>query len=150
MSDASPLRVSGVSARPAATAEIMARTGLDEAVLTDLVHRFYDKVRQDPMLGPIFAARTHDWPHHLERMVAFWSSVALMTGRYHGAPVPKHVGLPVTWDHFERWLELFRETARQICSPAGAAHVILRAERIAGSLHMAVQDAAHPGPPRLL
>ena len=119
----------------------MAETGLDEAMLHDLVHRFYGRVRGDPVLGPIFADRITDWAPHLARMVAFWSSVALMTGRYHGAPVPAHAGLPVVWAHFDRWLELFRQTARETCPPAGAAHVIERAERIARSLHMAVQDA---------
>ena len=130
------------SARPEMTADLMARTGLDEARLTALVHRFYAKVRADAVLGPIFASRIRDWGPHLERMVAFWSSVALMTGQYHGRPVPKHAGLPVSWDHFERWLTLFRETAGETCPPEGAAHVIERAERIAQSLFMASQDAA--------
>lgn len=125
------------SVRPAITAKIMAETGLTETILQDMVHRFYGKVRQDADLGPIFDARISDWGPHLEQMVAFWSSVALMTGRYHGAPVPKHANLPVTWTHYERWLALFRETATEVCPPAGAAHVIERAERIARSLHMA-------------
>lgn len=99
------------SMRPAITADLMAQTGLDEGRLTELVHRFYTKVLADAVLGPIFAERIVDWEPHLARMAAFWSSVALMTGRYHGAPVPKHVSLPVTWSHFERWLTLFRETA---------------------------------------
>ena len=129
------------SARPQLTAGLMAQTGLNEEVLRELVHRFYGKVRQDRLLAPIFEERISDWAPHLERMVAFWSSVALMTGRYHGAPVPKHVSLPVTWSHFERWLTLFRETAIETCSPAGAAHVIERAERIARSLNMAVEGA---------
>lgn len=120
----------------------MAETGLDEALLHKLVHRFYDKVRTDPMLAPVFAERITDWEPHLERMVAFWSSVALMTGRYHGAPVPAHVGLPVNELHFVRWLALFRQTANETCPPAGAAHVIERAERIARSLQMAMHDAA--------
>ncbi|RKF15350.1 group III truncated hemoglobin [Roseovarius spongiae] len=126
------------------TREIMKRTGLTEAVLTDLVHGFYGKIRRDPVLGPIFAERITDWGPHLAKMVDFWSSVALMTGRYHGAPVPKHVGLPVTWTHFDRWLDLFRETAGEVCTPEGAAHVIQRAGRIARSLHMASQDARRP------
>ena len=46
-----------VSTRPRITIEIMARTGLDEETLTELVHRFYDKARADALLGPIFAAR---------------------------------------------------------------------------------------------
>lgn len=129
------------SARPEMTAAIMAETGLDEDVLRDVVHSFYAKVRRDAVLGPIFAARISDWDPHLERMVAFWSSVALMTGRYHGRPVPAHTPLPIHGAHFERWLGLFRETAREVCSPAGAAHVIERAERIARSLHIAVTEA---------
>ena len=130
------------SARPAITAELMARTGLDDGRLTDLVHRFYARVRTDSMLGPIFDERVRDWDVHLAQMVDFWSSVALMTGRFHGAPMPKHARLPVTWEHFERWLSLFRETAHETCPPAGAAHVIERAELIARSLHMAVETAA--------
>lgn len=73
---------------------------------------------------PIFAARIGDWGPHLEKMVAFWSSVALMTGACHGRPAPAQMGLPVTWALFERWLGLVRETVREIWSPAGADHVI--------------------------
>lgn len=135
--------------RPEVTANLMAKTGLNDEILTQLVHQFYGKIRNDPTLGPIFAAHISDWTPHLEKMVSFWSSVALMTGRYHGAPVPKHAGLPVTWAHFERWLELFRETAHEVCTPIGAEHVIVRAERIARSLHMAVQDAEPSAIPNL-
>lgn len=125
------------SRRPELTAEFAERTGLDEARLTMLVHRFYARVRADELLGPVFADRIANWDEHLERMVDFWSSVALMTGRYHGNPVARHAGLPVTWQHYERWLALFRATAREMCPPEGAAHVIERAERIARSLHAA-------------
>ena len=142
------------SARPAVTADLMARTGLDDAMLKRLVHGFYDRVRSDPLLGPVFADRITDWGPHLEKMVDFWSSVALMTGRYHGAPMPKHLPLPVEGAHFDRWLALFRETAHEICPPEGAAWVIERAERIATSIHMNIEDArGHYGraglPPQL-
>lgn len=142
------------SARPQMTAELMAKTGLTDDVLKHLVHGFYDRVRRDPGLGPIFDERIHDWGPHLERMVEFWSSVALMTGRYHGAPMPKHLTLPVDQSHFDQWLALFRQTAHEVCSPEGAAWVIARAERIAFSIHANVEDAKnHYGrgglPPRL-
>lgn len=123
------------------TAAIADATGLDEDILRELVHRFYTRVRADTMLGPIFAAQINDWAPHLDRMIAFWSSVALMTGRYHGRPVPAHTPLPLTAEHFERWLVLFRETAHEICTPEGAALVIERAERIALSLQFAVTEA---------
>lgn len=122
------------------TARLMEETGLDEARLGALVHGFYAKVRADAVLGPIFAERISDWEPHLARMVDFWSSVALMTGRYHGTPMAAHVNLPVTRGHFDRWLALFRETAVEVCTAAGAAHVIERAERIAQSLHMGIED----------
>ncbi len=142
MDPVTPSALGIVSARPAMTAGLMARTGLDEDRLHELVHRFYDKVRADAVLGPIFAARITDWEPHLARMVAFWSSVALMTGRYHGRPVQAHAGLPLSEAHFDRWLGLFRETAGEICTPAGARHLIERAERIARSLRIAAEDAA--------
>lgn len=130
-----------LSSRPETTARLMAETGLSEEMLRRIVHAFYEKVRRDDLLGPIFRSRIGDWGPHLDRMVDFWSSVALMTGRYHGAPVPAHADLPIEWRHFERWLSLFRETARQICPTRGADHLIERAERIARSLHIAVGNA---------
>lgn len=144
-------QTNSASARSAMTGAVTAETGLNEEVLRRLVYRFYDQVRTDEMLGPIFATRIADWTRHLERMVAFWSSVALMTGQYHGRPVPAHTPLPIDAAHFDRWLFLFRATAHETCSLAGAAYVIDRAERIARSLHIAVASAqACPAaPPKL-
>ena len=48
------------SARPEITAALMAETGLDEDILRKLVHRFYDRVRADAVLGPIFADHIAD------------------------------------------------------------------------------------------
>lgn len=138
--------IAGDSLRPEMTAALMAETGLDDALLTALVHRFYEKIRRDPLLAPIFTERIQDWDSHLDRMVSFWSSVALMTGRYSGTPMQAHARLPVDWPHFERWLALFSETAAETCPPEGARHVIERARRIARSLHMAVEDARGGGP----
>lgn len=124
--------------RAEATAEIAQRTGIDETMIERLVRAFYDEVRKDPLLGPIFADRIADWEPHLQRMCAFWSSVALMSGRYHGRPMEKHLPLPVDARHFDRWLALFTETARRLCPPAAAAHFVERAERIAESLELGV------------
>ena len=82
-----------------------------------------------PALDPltIFEARVEDWEQHLEQMCAFWSSVALMSGRYHGTPMVKHLPLPVDAGHFDRWLELFEASAGELCPPRAAAE--LRAAR---------------------
>lgn len=120
------------------TAEIVARTGITEPMIERLVRGFYAKVRQDAVLAPIFDARIQDWEPHLERMCAFWSSVALMSGRYHGSPMTKHLPLPIDAAHFDRWLALFEETAREICPPEAEAHFVERARRIAESLELGV------------
>ena len=106
--------------------------------LERLVDCFYVKVREDRILGPVFNAAIDDWPDHLEKLSAFWSSVMLTTGRYKGNPMAAHLkhGHAIVPAMFERWLELWRETAREILSEAGAAGVIAKAERIAESLQL--------------
>ena len=129
---------SGPERREEITAQIVAQTGITEAMIEQLVRAFYAKVRADEVLGPIFEARIRDWEPHLQQMCAFWSSVALMTGRYHGTPMVKHMRLPVDASHFDRWLGLFEETAREVCPPQAEAHFMDRARRIASSLEMGV------------
>jgi len=124
--------------RAAVTRAIMAETGIDEAMIAALVRSFYARVQRDPLLGPIFAARVSDWDAHIEKLCAFWSSVALMTGRYHGQPMRMHLDLPVGEAHFDRWLALFEETATALCPPAAVAHFMERARRIADSLEFGV------------
>lgn len=120
------------------TAEIVARTGIDAAMIKRLVRHFYAKVREDALLGPVFAARIGDWEPHLQRMFAFWSSVALLSGEYHGSPMELHQTLPVDAVHFDRWLALFEAATREICPPAAAGHILERAHRIAQSLEMGI------------
>ena len=130
--------MTGAERRAQITAEITERTGITEAVIERLVHGFYAKVRADALLGPIFETRIRDWEPHLAQMCAFWSSVALMSGRYHGTPMVKHLPLPVDAAHFDRWLALFEETAGEICPPEAAAHFVERARRIAASLELGI------------
>jgi len=118
--------------------ELVARTGIDEAMIERLVHTFYGRVREDATLGPIFAREVEDWDAHLRTLVDFWSSIALMTARYDGRPMPAHVRLGVDGSHFARWLELFRATAQEVCTPEAAAFFLGKADQIARSLQMGI------------
>jgi hemoglobin len=123
--------------RRASFAETVTRdTGIDEAMIERLIHGFYADVRADPLLGPIFAALIDDWGPHLAQMCAFWSSVMLMSGRYHGQPMAKHQPLPIDANHFDRWLDLFEAAARRECPPAAAEAFIARAHAIGESLQL--------------
>ncbi|MEZ5816607.1 MAG: group III truncated hemoglobin [Hyphomicrobiaceae bacterium] len=121
-----------------------AECGIDETMIRRLVHAFYARVRVDTLLGPIFNAAIDDWEAHLDKLCAFWSSVALMTGRYKGTPMQAHAALPdIDDEHFERWLALFADTAREHCPPVAATFFAGRAARIAQSLQMGI--ALHRG-----
>ncbi len=120
---------------------VRAETGIDEAMIERLVRAFYTRVRADALLGPVFEARIADWEPHLTRMFAFWSSVALHSGAYHGDPMARHARLPVDAIHFDRWLALFAETARLTCPPAAATLFVERATRIARSLELGIASA---------
>ena len=119
---------------------------IDEEMVRQLVHAFYAHVRTDPELGPIFNRVVgDDWDHHLGKMCDFWSSVMLMTGRYKGAPMVAHMRLKmIRPEHFERWLTLFRQTARQTCPVEIADLFIGRAENIARSLQLGMFFKAGP------
>ena len=112
-------------------------TPTDETIRA-LVDAFYAKVRQDPALGPVFDTALHGrWDAHLPKMYDFWSSVMNTTGRYKGNPMATHMRLPpFPPELFERWLALFAETARELCTPALAADFARKARRIAESLKL--------------
>lgn len=113
--------------------------GVTEDMVRTLVHAFYDRARRDPEIGPIFEDNVGDWDAHLGKLCDFWSSVTLMTGRFHGMPMQAHARLPgLGPNHFARWLELFAETAEAVCPPAAAALFIDRSRRIARSLQLGI------------
>ena len=122
---------------------------MNEQQLALLVERFYAKVRQDQLLGPIFNGAIADWPEHLSKLSAFWSSVMLTTGQYKGSPMAAHIKHQSTIEPhmFGRWLELWRETARETLDDLASGAVIAKAERIAESLQLAMFFRLQPRSP---
>ena len=114
---------------------------LDEEMVHAVVHGFYDKIRADELLAPIFYSviSPQEWPAHLAKMCDFWSSVLLRTSRYDGRPLPPHLAIPdIGEEHFRRWLTLFRETVADLCPPEVASLFMERALRIAHSFRLAI------------
>ena len=114
---------------------------ITEESIKVLVNNFYQKVRDNAELGPVFDAAIgesdQDWEPHLERMYAFWSSIMLTSGRYHGNPMQKHKNLPQFDESlFDLWLSLFAETAYEVHTKPIAERYIDRSKRIAESLKL--------------
>lgn len=119
---------------------------VNEETIHALVHGFYDRVRKDPVIGPIFAREVapDHWPAHLEKMCAFWSSLLLKTRRYQGRPLSPHLRIPELSDeHFRHWLLLFRQTADRVFDAEDAKAVHELAARIAQSFRLSI--ALHRG-----
>jgi hemoglobin len=122
--------------------------GLDEEALGRLITAFYARVRMDAELGPIFDDAVTDWPAHLEKLVAFWSSVMLTSGRYKGNPVAAHFlhRHRITPALFQRWLALWQQVTTETM-PARIADVLqAKAARIAESLQLALFFKLPAGP----
>lgn len=111
---------------------------LTEESIRLLVDTFYDGVRRDEVLGPVFDQALHgDWAGHLPRMVDFWSTVLLGTGRFQGNVYGKHMALTgISREHFVRWLSLFKETVTRLFDEPAAQEILLIADRISGSLQL--------------
>ena len=122
-----------------------------EVEIVELVYSFYDRVRRDEVLGPVFDEHVKDWDTHLPKMVDFWSSALRGTARFRGAPMPRHAALPgLTIELFQRWLMLFGQTTNALPNAALAERAQDLAKRIAQSLwygyqmhHGAIAPAGH-------
>lgn len=100
--------------------------------IKQLVNTFYNKVREDQLIGPIFNDRIENrWPQHLAKMYTFWQTVLLGEHTYYGTPFPPHAQLPVEKEHFERWLFLFSQTLDELFSGEIAKEAMWRANKMA-------------------
>jgi hemoglobin len=113
---------------------------IPEETIGRLVDDFYDKIRMDPELSPIFLCAIHgDWDPHLATMRKFWSSVMLTSGRYKGDPVAAHRGVAgIEMKLFDRWRGLFHETSREVFVDDLADAFLEKAACITESLELAL------------
>lgn len=93
-----------------------------EASLRLLVDTFYDRIREDELLGPVFDNAIGDhWPEHLDKLTRFWCSVLLSAGTYRGNPMAAHLVLPhIEYEHLERWLTLWQQATNEILVQSAA------------------------------
>jgi hemoglobin len=128
------------NARAQKMAEALA-CGIDDAFISQLVEHFYGAIREDALLGPIFASKIRDWPLHLARMKDFWASIMMESGRYSGNPMQKHIAIGgIEAAHFERWHALWGQALMEIAPNAAVGERFREAaQRIGESLLTGIQ-----------
>lgn len=98
---------------------------------------FYERVKKDEVLSPVFLKNVSNWDSHLKKIELFWENHLVMPGLYKGNPHLIHQRLhekdPLTEEMFKRWLELFEETMKEYLGDE-ARKAIVKARIIGGTL----------------
>lgn len=126
-----------------------ATAGLSEPLIRKTILSFYERVKRDPLLGPIFEEAIGDhWDPHIERIILFWLTATGLQRGYDGRNfMPAHLKhSSIHPDQLPRWLELFRQTAIEQCTPDGARTLIDIAERMAQTLQIGFSRKDHRRP----
>jgi len=114
-----------------------------------LVNAFYERVKDDELLGFIFEkVAAVDWSTHLPKMYAFWEKVLFRTGSYTGNPLAVHARLlPLTSmgrPQFDRWLEIFQGTVDDLFAGPNAEHIKNSASDMANVIYSRLNGVADP------
>lgn len=105
-------------------------TNLEDVQL--LVDSFYENIRGDELLAPIFNQLIQNrWPEHLSIMYRFWQTVLLDEHTYKGSPFHPHARLDVEEKHFVRWIRIFNETVDKLFYGQKAADAKWRGAKMA-------------------
>ena len=83
-----------------------------------LVNTFYNTIREDALLGPIFNSflSKEQWPPHLDKLTDFWMTNLFGIPCFKGSPtaahfkVDKNLKQGMSQDHFQHWLSLWFAT----------------------------------------
>lgn len=124
-------------------------SGLHETITEDsvkhLVKVFYDQIRLDEKLAPVFEAAIgvtdEEWRPHLGKIALFWSGVMLGVKGFDGNPLQAHRALP-SFDGllFSRWLAIFANTAIETHGIVPATDFVRKAVNIADMMSRDLYD----------
>lgn len=111
-------------------------TKIDKESIDKLMNVFYEKIRKDEHLGPIFNSKVgtseEAWDAHKAKIGNFWQGMLLGEGDYKGHPMKAHLELPpFPREFFDIWLELFEKSLNDIFTPENANIILQRAQMIA-------------------
>ena len=111
-----------------------------------LVETFYNKALADKVIGPVFAAAQFSLEQHIPVMVRFWETILLDVVSYKGNPMLKHIAMnktiPLKPEHFESWLNIWKDTVNSKFSGLCAQQAVNRAEGIARLMQYKIDQSS--------
>jgi hemoglobin len=114
-----------------------------ERIITQCVQKFYEKAREDPILGPVFISAADHQEERIEIVRDFWLQAVLGADRRGGEPYPLRQQVALTHDHFRCWLNIFAETARETLPAAKAEEAIAKAARVSHGFRTRLTPVVH-------
>jgi len=114
-----------------------------------LVSSFYEKVRNNAVLGPFFNGKIKDWDAHLERLTTFLESSLFLKTKYNGNPLEVHVsvdresGQKISELHFGTWINLWIETINEHFEGEYAENAKSRARKMGTFLYLKIFESRH-------
>jgi hemoglobin len=111
-----------------------------------LVTSFYEKIRKDPVLGPVFNSIILDWEGHFDLLTDFWESQLLVKRSYLGNPIEVHqevdtkMNHTITPEHFGHWLNLWFATLDELFEGELVWVAKNRAQKMSTMLYMKIYE----------
>lgn len=97
-----------------------------------LLNGFYQRVKTDPILYPIFNLIIRDrYEEHMRQMYRFWQTVLLEAKTHHGVPFFASASLLIEPKHFAQWLKLWHANIDDLFKGEKADEAKWRGDRIA-------------------
>ena len=117
-----------------------------KADVATIVNDFYDRIRKEETLGPIFNRVITDWETHLETLVSFWEMNLFGGKGYSGNPIKVHqhvdsvTGNTIEAFHFGIWLNLWFATIDTHFAGENANNLKRRARKMQTPIMIAIYE----------
>ena len=124
----------------------LARIPVTGTQIDRVVTLFYARVRDHPVLGPIFmeslSCDAEIWRTHEAKIGRFWRNALLREAGYDGNPMMIHAGISaVKSEHFAIWLGLFDQVLEEAVSQDVTHAWSALAHRIGRGLSLGLETA---------
>ena len=97
-----------------------------------LIDTFYQRVKNDELLSPIINEKNiPNWSDHITVVCEFWEAALLNKSARPGEAAQKHLELPLTSHHFDRWVTLFHLTLDDLYAGHVAEEAKFQAHKMA-------------------